>query len=221
MTKTGWWLLLVVEIGLVAALYIDGCLTEGTSMGSILILGITAGAVVWYADATKQLAISTQDLAESSNTTVEEMKKQGAPSVVFFFSSDADQAGVICAVLKNFGRRPAYNVEIEISPPLKPPSYVEKYLDPWDRSDFQNGVPILVPGQCIRTVLCVHADVFPSEQYSDDGYSFVPAPTLPLDYDVQVTWLDKIEEKGEEKPYQIRYTITLRDFAGPKTSSQT
>ncbi len=67
MTGKGWFFLALVVIGLVVALRLDQRWNDGKTTGSVLILGLTALAVVWYADATKQM--------------VQEMKRQGAAAV--------------------------------------------------------------------------------------------------------------------------------------------
>ncbi len=69
MSKLGWWL--AVALATASAMYMAG--GDGTAAGTVLILGVTALVVVWYAhearrmaDETQRLAKSTQDLARST-----------------------------------------------------------------------------------------------------------------------------------------------------------
>lgn len=64
MSKVGWWLAVAVALATASAMCIAS--SDGTAIGTILILGITALVVVWYADATGRMAVSTRELAQSS-----------------------------------------------------------------------------------------------------------------------------------------------------------
>jgi len=65
MTRLGWVVFLVVAVSTGVAFWLEINYQLGAAT-SVLILGLTALLIVWYADATKQLAASTQALAESS-----------------------------------------------------------------------------------------------------------------------------------------------------------
>ena len=58
MSKMGWIVLAAVMAGIGGALYVELKCDVG-ALGSILILGITALVVVWYADETRRLAVSS------------------------------------------------------------------------------------------------------------------------------------------------------------------
>ena len=58
MSKMGWTVLAIVVAGTAAASYLELKCDIGAA-GSILILGITVLVVVWYADETRQLAVSS------------------------------------------------------------------------------------------------------------------------------------------------------------------
>ena len=132
--------------------------------------------------ATAALVIVAWRQAHASYIAVEEMKRQGAPAVVLFFRLNPDDPDNIDIVLKNFGLRPAYDVEITSSPALE-----------YDRREARafpdNGVKFLAPGQSIQMLYC---------------QTFVD-----LDYDVTTTWGDGLTGRrvGVHQPLSLRHFV--------------
>ena len=155
---------------------------------------------------TTALVVVAWKQANASHRAVEEMRRQGEPSVALFFQCDRGNEDKIYIVLKNFGLRPAYNIEIaaaDDSPPLRTNSL--------DIDDFlSRGASFLAPGQSLRRGFRSRGDVFPESGAEPDA-----ALAQQLDYDVQVSWDD---ESGRKRG-PVKQPISLRDFGGWVTSS--
>lgn len=179
----------------------------GLSSLALVVVTILLVVVAWkQANASARAVGEMSRQAESSAAAVEEMRRQGEPSVALFFHVDPGKEDKIYIVLKNFGLRPAYNIEIAVaneSPPLRTNSLaIDDFLS--------RGASFLAPGESLRRGFRSRGDVFPESGAETDA-----ALAQQLDYDVQVSWGD---ESGEKR-WTVKQPISLRDFGGWVTSS--
>ncbi len=179
----------------------------GFLAGLLLVtVGPLASATWLLVLVTAGLLVATWKQANASHRAVEEMRRQGEPSVVLFFHVDPGNEDKIYIVLKNFGLRPAYNIEIAAandSPPLR--------TNFPDIDDFlSGGASFLAPGQSLRRVFRSRDNVFPESGAEPDA-----ALAQQLDYDVQVSW----DDESGEKRWTVKQPVSLRDFGGWVTSS--
>lgn len=183
-TGKGWFFLSLVVIGLIVAVYIDQTSNDGKSTGSILILGVTALAVVWYADATRQM--------------VEEMKRQGAAAVAVFFDVAPENPNVIDIVVKNVGLRPAHHIEItpvDGSPPLTS-NACRADASPDNLAFPFKPVVLLAPGQFYRRPF----------------YDRTRSPELNLDRRVTLSWNDGLIGKIFAPPQDMTLRDFMPDI---------
>ncbi len=104
----------VVIIGTSAAICFEVLMKAYDTVGSTFVLGITALVVVWYADETRRLAISTGDLAEETRKMAEGTQLLAEASLtahlMIFYETDILFSRVI-----NNGPGIAFNVIVNIS----------------------------------------------------------------------------------------------------------
>ena len=112
MSNKGWVLLSIVVVGIAAALYLELECNIGAA-GSILILGITALVVVWYADETRQLAVSSCR-PELVIYTPQQQAQEKEPKVRKIQRDIAGRRAGEEPEVINLGAGPAFDVSVQI-----------------------------------------------------------------------------------------------------------
>ncbi len=157
------------------------------ALALVVVTWVLVNATARQAKASAEAVEAMREQAESSAAQLEEMRRQGAPAVVLFFRPDPDGPNNIDIVLKNFGLRPAYDVEITSSVPLE---YDRRKV----RAFLDNGVKFLAPGQAIEMPYCFLVDI--------------ANELVPWDYDLTVSWGDGLTGSRIE----VHQPLSLRDF---------
>ncbi len=126
------------------------------------------------------------------NDTRDARVKEGLPQVVLFFEMDPIYPNAVFIVLQNYGRRPAYNIRVDLindSPPL--------VTRDCPKSAFPTrGAKFLAGGQSLKALFAWRLEVFQED-------------LLP-DYKFNIAYWDMYTQHIYDHPD----TISLEDFRG-------
>lgn len=160
-------------------------------IGEILSLLLLIATFLYVILTAKTLKINTKTFIETTR-----------PSVLLSFNSED---GWLNLLIKNYGKTPAYDLNIEIDPPL---DSIDMFLNK-KMKEFQVGHKPLLK----QEFLPPDFEVKTTLMYSQD---FVEMDELPRVYNIKLEYYDCNEkEKKKRMPYNHNYTINISSIVYP------